>query len=144
MKLSKKEILKSASDAYNKNIKPLINLEDIDINKIVLIVKKLCYQITGNEDILCVQKQDEELKRLMDNFYDVFQKMNDETGYGLIELMNEIEDSNIENNYLSEDDKKHFAEVLKKPSTKLKMINMVLASIFVAICFKSAGYKIKF
>lgn len=143
MKISKKKILKEASAVYNLKIRPLVDLEQININKMLPLVKQLAYQITGNEDVMCEEKYDKELKKLLINFEDVFDKMRDESGNGLIELFDEIDNSGIAGTEITEEDKEFFIEMLKDNKSKLRIINMVLATIFVAICLKSAGYKIK-
>ncbi len=144
MKIPKKKILEEASSAYNEKIKPLISLDEFDHKNIFRIVRQSTYQITGNEDILCEEKYDNELQKLLNNFNDVFDKMRDKSGQGIIQLFQEINDSGIDGNQISEEDKKYFLKVFKNNKNKLRIINMVLATIFVAVCLKSAGYKIKF
>lgn len=144
MKIPKKKILEDASSAYNEKIKPLISLDEFDHKNIFRIVRQSTYQITGNEDILCEEKYDNELQKLLNNFNDVFDKMRDKSGQGIIQLFQEINDSGIDGNQISEEDKKYFLKVFKNNKNKLRIINMVLATIFVAVCLKSAGYKIKF
>jgi hypothetical protein len=144
MKISKKLILKDATIAYSQKIKPLISLENFDIKKVFSIIRQSTYQITGNEDILCEEKYDDELKRLLISFNDVYEKIRDESGNGVHELFNEIEESGISGTEaITEEDKKYFMKVFKNKKKRLEIINMVLATIFVAICLKSAGYKIK-
>lgn len=144
MKIPKKKILEEASLTYNQRIKPLISLDEFDIKNIYRIVRQSTYQITGNEDILCEEKYDKELQKLLINFNNVFDKMRDQSGEGIAELLEEINDSGIGENEITEEDKKYFKKIFKTKKNKLKIINMVLATIFVAICLKSAGYKIKF
>lgn len=140
MKISKKKIIKEASIAYKLKIKPLIHLEKININEIIPVVKQLVYQITGNEDVMCEEKYDKEFKRLLTNFEDVFHKVQYESG--VMELFEEIDNSKFTGEKITEEDKEIFLEMLKDNKRKLKIINMVLGTLFVTICFKSAGYKI--
>lgn len=140
MKISKKKIIKEASIAYKLKIKPLIHLEEININEIIPVVKQLVYQITGNEDVMCEEKYDKEFKRLLTNFEDVFHKVQYESG--VMELFEEIDNSKFTGEKITEEDKEIFLEMLKDNKRKLKIINMVLGTLFVTICFKSAGYKI--
>lgn len=140
MKISKKKIIKEASIAYKLKIKPLIKLEEIKINEIIPLVKQLVYQITGNEDVMCEEKYDKEFKRLLANFEDVFHKIQYKSG--VMELFEEIDNSKFVGEKITEEDKEIFLEMLKDNKSKLKIINMVLGTLFVTICFKSAGYKI--
>jgi len=144
MKLPKPKIIKDATNAYNKNIKALVNLKKINGVKMFLLIKQLTYQVTGNEDVLCQEKYDSFFTGLLINFQNIFDKLNDSSGNGLNLLLKEIDEASIKGNKMEQEYKDYFQKLLKNDKAKLKLINMVLLTLFITVCMKSAGYKVKF
>ena len=59
-------------------------------------------------------------------------------------LLKEIDEASIKGNKMEQEYKDYFQKLLKNDKAKLKLINMVLLTLFITVCMKSAGYKIKF
>lgn len=144
MKLPKDKIIKDATNAYKKSIKPLIDLKQINIMKMCLLIKQVTYQVTGNEDVLCEKKYDNFFNGLLISFQNIFEKLNDTSGIGLNDLLIEIDKSSIAGTKMNEENKDYFKKILKNKKTKLKLINGILVTLFITVCMKAAGYKNKF
>lgn len=137
------DILLQIKTAYDENIRPLINIKDIDIKKIASLMKQLNYKITGNEDILVKKNYDKQANKILDNFNEVFQKM--KTSDDVYELFKEMEDKQ-EMSFLdlSEEEKMSFSKSIQNPVLKLEVLNTILIGVFCSLCLDSAGFDLEF
>ena len=137
------DILLQIKTAYDEKIRPLININNIDVKKIASLMKQLTYKITGNEDVLVKKDYDKQANKILDNFNNVFEKM--KTSEDIYELFKEMEDKEeISFLDLSEEEKLNFAKSVHNPILKLEILNTILIGVFCSLCLASAGFDLEF
>lgn len=139
----KEDLLFQIKNEYDSKIRPLVRVDNLDLEKISSLIKSLSYKLTGNEDILVSKKYDKKNKQVLENFNEVFERMKDSTEvYELFKELEEDESSLFLD--LTDKEKKSFAESIQNPRLKLEILNTILLGVFCTLCLYSAGFDIEF
>jgi hypothetical protein len=138
--MEEQALLNQIRKAYDDNIRHLININDMESDKIKALIRKLTYQITGNEDVLVSSKYNKQFKEILDNYFDLCERLKTSTNLNC--LFEEMEEEMLFK--IDDEVKEEFEDSIQNPTVKIEILNAILLGVFYTFCLTASGFDIEF
>ena len=112
----------------------------MESDKIRALIRKLTYQITGNEDVLVSSKYNKQFKEILDNYFDLCERLKTSTNLNC--LFEEMEEEMLFK--IDDEVKEEFEDSIQNPNVKIEILNAILLGVFYTFCLTASGFDIEF